>query len=397
MNKKVEWKEKKTSLGNAIIIGAVMAVIGGFVGTNWNNITRGLSPYFGGKVNNSSVDWSPLDEVYNKLAASYNGEVPISKIIDGAKEGMTEALGDNYTAYMNAEKSSDFYNDLHGNVGSGIGIEMGLRDGYVRILRTLPDNPAREAGVLAGDIIYKIDDEEVWNLSSDEIASKVRGETGSEVELTVVRDGKEIAFEMKRETINNVSAYVEYDDKTAIITVVRFDNNTGVKVQEMAKDFAKKGINKVILDLRNNGGGYVSAAQDLLSLWLDGKKMCIQKSLHYGNVVTSTASGKAILANMKTIVLVNGSTASASEIVAGAFKDYGKATIVGEKTYGKGVVQNLFTLSDGATLKVTTAEWYTPNDVSINGEGVTPDVEVPRSYEDVNKMRDPQMDKAKEL
>ena len=129
MNKKVEWKEKKTSLGNAIIIGAVMAVIGGFVGTNWNNITRGLSPYFGGKVNNSSVDWSPLDEVYNKLAASYNGEVPISKVIDGAKEGMTEALGDNYTAYMNAEKSSDFYNDLHGNVGSGIGIEMGLRDG----------------------------------------------------------------------------------------------------------------------------------------------------------------------------------------------------------------------------------------------------------------------------
>lgn len=397
MNKKVEWKEKKTSLGNAIIIGAVMAVIGGVVGTNWNNITRGLSPYFGGKVNNSSVDWSPLDEVYNKLAASYNGEVPISKVIDGAKEGMTEALGDTYTAYMNAEKSSDFYNDLHGNVGSGIGIEMGLRDGYVRILRTLPDNPAREAGVLAGDIIYKIDDEEVWNLSSDEIASKVRGETGSEVELTVVRDGKEIAFEMKRETINNVSAYVEYDDKTAIITVVRFDNNTGIKVQEMAKDFAKKGINKVILDLRNNGGGYVSAAQDLLSLWLDGKKMCIQKSLHYGNVVTSTTSGKAILANMKTVVLVNGATASASEIVAGAFKDYGKATIVGEKTYGKGVVQNLFTLSDGATLKVTTAEWYTPNDISINGEGITPDVEVSRSYEDINKMRDPQMDKAKEL
>ena len=134
-----------------------------------------------------------------------------------------------------------------------------------------------------------------------------------------------------------------------------------------------------------------------MSLWLDGKKMYTQKSLHYGNVTTSTASGRAILKDMKTIVLVNGTTASASEIVAGALQDYGKAKIVGEKTYGKGVVQNLFTLSDGATLKVTTAEWYTPNDRSINNEGITPDVEVSRSYEDINKMRDPQMDKAKEL
>lgn len=396
MNKKVEWKEKKTSLGNAIIIGAVMAVLGIVIGANWGNIARGFSPYLGGQVS-STVDWSALDEVYGKLTSSYNGEVPVEKIIDGAKEGMARALGDVYTTYMNAEKSADFYDDLHGNVGSGIGVEMGLRDGYVRILRTLPDNPARKAGVLAGDIIYEVDGEEVWNLSSDEIASKVRGETGSKVKLTVVRDGKEIDFEMTREAINNVSAYVEYDGKTAIITLTRFDTDTGTKVQEIAREFSGKGINKVILDLRGNGGGYVSAAQDLLSLWLDGKKMYTQKSLHYGNVTTSTASGKAILKDMKTIVLVNGTTASASEIVAGALQDYGKAKIVGEKTYGKGVVQNLFTLSDGATLKVTTAEWYTPNDRSINNEGITPDVEVSRSYEDINKMRDPQMDKAKEL
>ena len=396
MSKKVEWKEKKTSLGNAIIISAVMAVVGVVVGANWNNIFRGFSPYLGGKVS-SSVDWSALDEVYDKLASTYNGEVSVEKIIEGAKEGMTEALGDVYTTYMDAERSADFYDDLHGNVGSGIGVEMGLRDGYVRILRTLPDNPARKAGVLAGDIIYKVDDEEVWTLSSEEIAKKVRGETGSKVKLTVVRDGKELDFEMKREAINNVSAYVEYSGSTAIVTVTRFDNDTGTKVQEMAKEFAAKGVSKVILDLRGNGGGYVSAAQDLLALWLDGKKMYVQKSLHYGNMTTSTASGKAILKDMKTIVLVNGTTASASEIVAGALQDYGKATIVGEKTYGKGVVQSLFNLSDGATLKVTTADWYTPNDRSINGEGITPDVEVERSYEDINKMRDPQMDKAKEL
>ncbi|MBR0242556.1 S41 family peptidase [Candidatus Saccharibacteria bacterium] len=396
MSKKVEWKEKKTSLGNAIIIGAVMAVIGVLIGANWNNIFGGFSPYLGGKVS-ASVDWSELNEVYDKLSTTYNGEVSVEKMIDGAKAGMVEALGDVYTVYMDAEKSADFYDDLHGNVGSGIGVEMGLRDGYVRVLRTLPDNPARKAGVLAGDIIYKVDGEEVWQLSSDEVATKVRGETGSEIALTVVRDGKELDFTMTREAINNVSAYVEYDGSTAIVTLTRFDDNTGKKVQEMAKEFAGKGVNKVILDLRGNGGGYVSAAQDLLSLWLDGKKMYVQKSLHYGNVTTSTASGKAILSGMKTVVLVNGTTASASEIVAGALQDYDKATIVGEKTYGKGVVQSLFNLSDGATLKVTTADWYTPLDRSINGEGITPDIEVERSYEDINKMRDPQMDKAKEL
>ena len=213
----------------------------------------------------------------------------------------------------------------------------------------------------------------------------------------MVRDGKEIDYTMVRETINNVSAYVKYDDKTAIVTVTRFDNDTGTEIQKMADKFAEKGINKVILDLRGNGGGYVNAAQDLLSLWLDNQKILTQKSLHYGNTTTSTSSGKAILKDMKTIVLVNGSTASASEIVAGALQDYGKATIVGEKTYGKGVVQNIFDLSGGATLKVTTASWYTPNDRSIGGEGITPDIEVERTYEDINTMRDPQMKKAKEL
>ena len=399
MSEKVEWKEKQTSLGNAIIIGVVLLFLGIIVGANAPKWFASFAPYLGFDVSQSSgVDWSSLDEVYNKLASTYNGEIITSKMIDGAKKGMVEALGDTYTVYMDAEESADFYDDLHGNVGSGIGIEMGLRDGYVRVLRTLPDNPARRAGILAGDIIYKVDGEEVWSLGSDEIAKKVRGETGSEVTVTVVRDGKEKEFTMKRETINNVSAYVEYDGKTAIVTVTRFDTDTGSNVQKMAQEFSSKGINKVILDLRGNGGGYVSAAQDLLSLWLDNQKILEQKSKHFGNTTTNTASGKAILKDMKTIVLVNGSTASASEIVAGALQDYGKATIVGETTYGKGVVQNLFEgLSGGALLKVTTAEWYTPNDRSINQTGITPDVEVERTYEDINSMRDPQLDKAKAL
>jgi carboxyl-terminal processing protease len=397
MSNKVEWKEKKTSLSNAIIIGGVMLAVGFFFGFNNNNIFRNFSPYLGLSNNNESIDWSPLDEVYNKLASTYNGEISQEAIIEGAKKGLTESLGDVYTVYMGKEETSEFYDDLHGKVGSGIGVEMGLRDGYVRVLRTLPDNPARKAGLLAGDILYKVNDEVVYDLSVDEIAKKVRGENGSEVSVTIIRDGKEKTFTMKRESINNVSAYVEYDGKTAIITVTRFDNDTGTMVQNFAKEFKDKKIEKVILDLRGNGGGYVSAAQDMLSLWIDNDKILIQKSKHAGNTSNSTSGGKALLENMKTIVLVNGSTASASEIVAGALQDYEKATIVGEKTYGKGVVQSLYDLSNGTTLKVTTAEWFTPKERSINKTGIEPDVVVERSYEDINAMRDPQLDKAKEL
>ena len=392
-----EWKEKKVSLGNAIIIGAVFAVIGVIVGANWNNWFGGYMPYLGLNSASSNVNWSALDEVYNKLASSYDGEISVSDVIEGAKKGLTDSLGDQYTVYMDEETATDFMNDLHGNVGAGIGVEMGLRDGYVRVLRTLPDNPAREAGILAGDILYKVNGEDVYQMSTDEIAKKVRGEAGTEVTVTVVRDGEEKSFTMKREEINNVSAYVEYDGKTAIVTVTRFDNDTGTKVEEFAKEFKDKGVNKVILDLRGNGGGYVAAAKDLLSLWIDGDVILLQKSLHFGDSSEKANAGKAILSDMKTVVLVNGSTASASEIVAGALQDYGKATIVGEKTYGKGVVQNLYDLSGGTKLKVTTASWYTPKDRSINKEGITPDVEVERSYEDINAMRDPQLDKAKKL
>ena len=396
--KKLEWSEKKVSLGNAIIIGAVLAIAGGLIGANWKNWFAGFGPYLGlSDAATSNMDWSALDEVYNKLAGSYDGEISKETIIEGAKKGLTDSLGDKYTVYMDAATAEEFDNDLHGNVGAGIGVEMGLRDGYVRVLRTLPDNPARKAGILAGDILYKVDGEEVYTLDTDEVAKKVRGEAGTEVEVTIVRDGEEKTFKMKREEINNVSAYVDYDGHTAIVTVTRFDNDTGTIVQGFANKFAEKGINKVILDLRGNGGGYVSAAKDLLSLWIDGDVIVKQKSRHFGDTEEKSGSGKAILKDVKTIVLVNGTTASASEIVAGALQDYGKATIVGEKTYGKGVVQNLYDLSGGTKLKVTTASWFTPKDRSINGEGIVPDVEVERTFEDINAMKDPQLDKAKKL
>ena len=393
MSEKKKWESKKVSLSAAIIVGFCVALLGLTIGFNWNVLFAGS--YFGG--GDYKLDWSSLDTVYDRLSKNFNGDIDTSILIEGAKKGMVDALGDAYTVYMSPSESDEFYDSLHGNVGSGIGVEIAKRNNYVRVLRTLPDNPAGRAGIMAGDIIYKVDGEEVWNLSAEEISRRVRGETGTEVTVAVVRDGMELDFKMVREELNNVSSYVNYDGKTAIVTITRFDNDTGKEVRKVAEKFAEKGINKVILDLRGNGGGYVTAAQELLGLWIDGEAVYEQRSKHYGDESAKASSGDAILKDMKTVVLVNGSTASASEIVAGALQDYKKATILGEQTYGKGVVQNLIKIPDGSLLKVTTGEWFTPLGNSINDKGITPDKVVERTYEDVNAMRDPQMDAAKKL
>lgn len=385
-------KTRKITLGNAILISFAVFIVGIGVGFGWNNIATTYLPYLGFRA--SSNDWSSLNEVYDTLSSKYDGEVDFNTALEGAKKGIAASLGDVYTVYMSATEATDFNKSLHGDVGSGIGVVLAKRDGYIRIVRTLPDNPASKAGILAGDIIYKINDENVLNLDSDDIATKLRGADNTKVKLTVVRDGEEKSYELTREPINNVSAYIEYKDKTAIIHTTRFDTDTGTLVRGFTKDFSKKGINKVILDLRDNGGGYVSAAKDLISLWVDSKSVLVQKSTKLADETTYSAHGQADLADMKTIVLVNGSTASASEIVAGALQDYKKATIVGEQTYGKGVVQSLVNLSHGSLLKVTTAHWYTPNGTSINKTGITPDKVVERTYEDINKNKDPQLDAA---
>ncbi|MBQ6355171.1 S41 family peptidase [Candidatus Saccharibacteria bacterium] len=397
MSKK-EWKERKVSLGGAIIGAVVTLAVGLGLGIYWNEVKDTFLPYLGignSAQHKSNIDWSALDEVYNTLLNDYDGDIDKSAVIEGAKAGLVAALGDPYTEYMTADQASDYQKSLHGEVAeAGIGVVMGKRDDYVRITRTLPDNPAREAGVLAGDIIYKIDGELVYHLESDEIAKKLRGDAGTKVSLTVIRGKEEKTFELTREKINNVSADITYNGDTAVILTTRFDTDTGTIIEKEAQNFAEKGIKKVILDLRDNGGGYVSAAQDLASLWIDGEVVCTQKS-KFGSSTSSYAShGKAVLKDMETVVLVNGSTASASEIVAGALKDYGKATIVGEKTYGKGVVQALKNLSNSTLLKVTTAHWYTPNGTSIDQTGIAPDKEVKRTWDDINSDKDPQLDAA---
>lgn len=389
------WHERKINLSSTIIIGAITLFIGVLTGLNWDK----FAPYLSLKTEKPSatMDWSPLNSVYNQLVYYYDGDIDPATVIEGAKKGLVAALGDTYTVYMDKEEAADFTASLHGDVGAGIGVELAERENYVKIIRLLPDNPAKRVGLLAGDIIYKINGEEVYTESVEQIAQKLRGAAGTSVKLSVVRNNTELEFEIIRETLNNVSAYVDYDGTTAIITVTRFDDDTGQIVQKFAREFADKKNNKVILDLRSNTGGFVSAAQELLALWISGDKVFIQKSKKSGDDTIYTVRGQDILSQTKTIVLVNGTSASASEIVAGALQDYKKATILGEKTFGKGVVQTMHNFADNSILKVTTAHWYTPLGNNINNAGVTPDIVIENTYDDINAGRDPQMDAAKKL
>lgn len=392
-------KQKQVNLGTTIFSSLITLAIGIFLGANWNNLYLQFSPYINpAQKVTSNIKWDNLNEVYSQISSNFDGSIDKTKLIEGAKKGLTAALDDPYTVYYDSKEAAEFKSDLKGEIKeAGVGIEMMKQGDYVVVTRTLPNNPARKAGVHAGDIIFAINGEEVWDKDTEIIASKLRGPSGEKVKLTVARDKQKLDFELVREKINNVSADITYQDKTAIISVYRFSEDTGTLVQSFTKDFKNKGINKVILDLRNNGGGYVTAARDLLSLWLDGDKILTQKSATIGQTVTYAKRGEATLKDMKTIVLVNNATASASEIVAGALKDYKKATILGTKTYGKGVVQTMLELSGGSLLKITTAHWYTPEGQTINKTGISPDVEVERSYSDINSGKDPQLDKAKTL
>ena len=392
-------QKKQVNLSTTIFSSLITLAVGIFLGSNWNNLYLHFSPYINpAQKITSNIKWDDLNEVYSQISSNFDGSINKTQLIEGAKKGLTAALADPYTVYYDSKEAAEFKSDLKGEIKeAGVGIEMMKQGDYVVVTRTLPDNPARKAGVHAGDVIFAINGEEVWDKDTEIIASKLRGASGEKVKLTVARDKQKLDFELVREKINNVSADISYQDKTAIISVYRFSEDTGTLVQSFTKDFKNRGINKVILDLRNNGGGYVTAARDLLSLWLDGDKILTQKSATIGQTITYAKRGEASLKDMKTIVLVNNATASASEIVAGALKDYKKATIVGTKTYGKGVVQTMLELSGGSLLKITTAHWYTPEGQTINKTGITPDIEVERSYSDINSGKDPQLDKAKTL
>ncbi len=239
-----------------------------------------------------------------------------------------------------------------------------------------------------------MNDDSTQGLSVSETVLKIRGDVGTTVKITVLREGKTQDFSITRALVTNPSVYGSVEGTLGILTITRFDDGTGSLARQAAREFKEKGVTSVILDLRGNGGGYVSAAKEVAGIWLNDKVVVTEKSGSRTIEEVKTGSS-AILAGIPTVVLVNASSASASEIVAGALRDHHAATLVGETTFGKGSVQKLVNLTDGATLKVTIARWYSPSGINISEKGIIPDTTVVRTAEDANAGRDPQLEAAK--
>ena len=395
-NKGRKPRQRKVSQG-VFLASLVLAIIVSFAaGTRSEEIYKIAAPIFGIKVAKQPLDTEVMKEAYRQLAANYDGDLDANKLSDGAARGMVKAVGDDYTTFLDKEEAAEFNKSLNGEV-SGIGAEIGVRNLQPTVLRVLDDSPAKKAGLKTGDVFVAVNGTSVAGETASGVADKVTGEAGTTVKLTMRRGSESLDFSITRAQISDPSVRWSVSDDIGVLTISRFDDNTGSLARKAAKEFIDKGVKGVIIDLRNNGGGYLTAAQEVASLWLDNGKTVVTEKSRGQVTETVKASGNPTLKGKKTIVLVNGSSASASEIVAGALKDYQAAILVGEKTFGKGTVQKVINLSDDRILKVTVARWYTPQDRNITKEGIQPNQTVKMSSDDNNAGRDPQMARAKEL
>ena len=374
---------------------AIVALAGFVVGTRQTELAAIMAPLIGVKTSSEALDLAVVQKAYRELKANYDGTVDSSVLADGAARGMVAAVGDRYTIFMDKTEAEQFSKELSGEV-TGIGCELGVRNDAATVVRVLENSPAAQAGLLAGDQFISVNDSSVEGLDSSEVASKIRGPEGTTVKVAVKRGEETKNFSITRAKLSDPSVRSSVENGIGTLTITRFDANTAALTRQAAQGFVAQGVKGVILDLRDDGGGYLDAAQDVASLWLRDKVIVTEKT---NNTVTDTirTKGEPVLENIKTVVLVNGGSASASEIVAGALQDHKAATLLGEKTYGKGTVQKLIDLPDGRQLKVTIARWFTPNGKNITKEGIAPDTAVQLTSDDRNTGRDPQLEAARKI
>ncbi|MFA5155188.1 MAG: S41 family peptidase [Patescibacteria group bacterium] len=348
---------------------------------------------------NTPVDFNLYWQVWDSLKNNYvdKNKVSDQDLFYGSLKGLAESTGDPYTVFMTPQESKEFSDELSGTF-EGIGAELGMRNETATVIAPLDGTPAQKAGIRAGDKIYAVNSEPTIGLTIDAIVKKIRGPKDTKVTLTIIRGNdkpKEITITRGIIQVKSVTTTWR-PDGLLLIRISNFNNDTAGLFSQAVNLALTKNPKGIIVDLRNNPGGYLDTAVNLASEWVpEGPIVAEQFSGNKRNEYPAT--GNARLQHFPTVVLINAGSASASEILAGALRDYKKATIVGEKSYGKGSVQTLNDLTGGAALKITVAKWLTPAGDYINDKGLEPNIVVPLSAADADKGKDPQLDKAVQL
>jgi carboxyl-terminal processing protease len=343
----------------------------------------------------NTLDYSSVDAVYKSLKENYAGKLTVNQLVDGLKEGLADAANDPYTQYFTAKEAQQFDNELN-NTFSGIGAELGkdANDNLV-VVAPIKGYPAARAGLKAKDIIASVNGKTTQGMSIDQAVTIIRGKKGTTVKLQIIRDSKQLDFTITRQDIKLPSVTSKVlDGNIGYIQISTFGDDTAELVNKAAAKFQQAHVKGVVLDLRGNPGGLLPAAVSVSSQWLPEDTLILQEKKGATVVDQFNSQGEHRLVGVPTVVLMNSGSASASEITAGALHDNKAAYIIGEKSFGKGVVQQLINFDDGSELKVTVASWYRPNGQNINKKGIKPEKMVVLTYADAQKGIDTQKNAA---
>ncbi len=346
----------------------------------------------GGKVD-FKIFWDVWDLLQQKFI---HQPLDYKKMVYGAISGMVKSLDDPYTAFLDPEQSKEFLDEIEGNL-EGIGAELGIKNDALTVISPLSDSPAEKAGLKPNDIILKINDEDATNMTLLEAVSKIRGKENTQVKLTIFHEGdketKEITIARQKIIVKSIEWALK-NNNIAYIKLGYFGKDTASEFQNAVTQILPRNPKGIILDLRNNSGGYLDSSIDIINFFVPKGKIAAIESFSDGKKEEFKTKSDAPFENIPVIVLMNNGSASASEIVAGALRDLRQSKLIGEKSFGKGTVQQLEDLKDGSTVKISIAEWLTPNGTSINGKGLEPDINIELTEKNYNENKDPQLDKA---
>lgn len=344
----------------------------------------------------SNLNYSSVNQLYHALRSNYDGSLNQQQLLDGIKTGLINATGDVHTEYFNAKDAQAFNNELQG-MFSGIGAELGKNaSGEPIVISPIEGSPAAAAGLKAQDIIAQVNGKSTVNESIDQVVNTIRGPQNTKVTLSIQRGQDQLSFTITRQNITIPSVnHKILDGNIGYMQISQFSDDTASLAAKAAEEFSSKNVKGIILDLRGNPGGEVDAAVGVCSLWLPQGTPIMQERRGSQVVTSYTAIGTQVIQRTTpTVILIDGGSASAAEITAGALKDANVATLVGVKSYGKGSVQQIFSLSGGTEAKITVARWYRPNGDNIDKKGITPDQIVTLTSDDFANGNDTQLNAA---